>query len=112
MFTSLAAETLIVCLIGTESDSVIRNDSLLTVKKGSLQRLEIQTNRTIFSEVLVDTYNQSVTFREMFIIHSKTLTRVHYLSITANTTVMISGLNRTSQNTDYHLILHFTGNYK
>ena len=108
---SLTVALPIVCSIGTEFAKVIRNDSLLTVKKGSLQRLEVQANKTLFPAVAVETYSQPVTFREMFNKPSKTndtLIQVHYLNITANTTVVISGLNIISQNTDYHLILHFT----
>ena len=106
---SVTASVPLACIIGTSVKLEVKNETLLTVKNGSIQRLELQANTTVISAMTMDTSNQPIPYKEKFSTSSSdgTLTQVYYFEVSGNATIVISGLNVTSQNTDYHIILHF-----
>lgn len=58
----------------------------------------------------VNTDNQPISFKETFkSSDNTTLNHILYLDIMDNSRLMISGLNRVSENTDYTIILNING---
>ena len=64
----------------------------------------------MFISMTVNTDNQPISFKETFkSSDNTTLNHILYLDIMDNSRLMISGLNRVSENTDYTIILNING---
>lgn len=85
----------------------------MNIDKGGLQRLQCEVDRTIFLTMVYNFTDLDMSFEDHF--KSKTVstvTHVLYLNITGSGWLVISGLNITSENTDYHHMLYFHGESK
>ena len=107
---SPAVEASIVCTVWTDASNLAQNGSVFTVKRGDIQRLQCQASAKIYDSIIVDTAYQPMAFTE-FLDQSRPNRRIHthYFSITDSGMVFIHGLNIGTGNTDYTIILYFTG---
>ena len=89
-----------------------QNGSVFTVKRGDIQRLHCKAHARTYLSIIVDTAHQPTAFTEYCnrIIHNKRI-HTHFFSITDSGMILIHGLNRATQNTDYTIVLYFNGEY-
>ena len=82
----------------------------MNIDKGGLQRLQCEVDRTMFSTMVYNFSDLDMSFKDHFKSRKGgTVTHVLYLNVTGSGWLVISGLNVTSQNTDYHHMLYFHG---
>ena len=83
----------------------------MNISRASLERFEFTADATEFLTLIADISRLNVSFEE----HTKpddddsTVTHVHYLRVVGSGQLIVSGYNKTSENTDYHFVLHLQG---